>query len=116
MSNEFTGRTFKGLLRDSWELLVLGVPFDVQGYTYFQLTHAATTPRGSHLTSFFLYIIKKLVGRLSGFRAFSPWSMVHFSFSAVTRISPKLESTLVLPLSRHAAVEIVFWFSRINLT
>lgn len=39
---------------------------------YFQLTQAATTPKGSHLTSLCLYINKKFVGRLSGCSAFSP--------------------------------------------
>lgn len=94
---------------------VFAMLFRGNRFTYFQLTHAATTPNGSHLTSFFLYIIKKLVGLLSGVKAFSPWSIVHLSFSAVTRISPKLESTRVLPLSKHAAAEMVCWFSRTNL-
>lgn len=83
--------------------------------THFQLTHAATTPNGSHRTSFFLYIIRRFVGLLSGLSAFSPWSIVHLSFSAVTSISPKLESTLVFPESRHAAVDIVSWLSSMNL-
>lgn len=112
----FVRKQFMISLQGSWERDVsLAFKFKVQERTYFQLTQAATTPSGSHRTSFFLYIIKKLVGRLSGFRAFSPWLMVHLSFSAVTRISPKLESTRVLPLSRQAAVEMVFWFSRTNL-
>lgn len=71
---------------------------------YFQLTHAARTPNGSQRTSLCLYIIKKFVGRRSGLNAFSPCWIVHFSFSRVTRISPSIASTLVLPESRHATV------------
>lgn len=71
---------------------------------YFQLTQAARTPNGSHRTSLCLYIIKKLVGRRSGLNAFSPCWIVHFNFSTVTRISPNIASTLVLPESRHATV------------
>lgn len=71
---------------------------------YFQLTHAARTPNGSHRTSLCLYIIKKLAGRRSGLNAFSPCWIVHFNFSTVTRISPNIASTLVLPESRHATV------------
>lgn len=74
---------------------------------YFQLTQAATTPNGSHRTSLTLYIIKKFVGRLSAFNALSPCVIVHFNFSAVTRISPNEASTRVLPESRHAAVAMV---------
>lgn len=71
---------------------------------YFQLTHAVRTPNGSHRTSLCLYIIKKFVGRRSGLNAFSPCWIVHFSFSRVTRISPSIASTLVLPESIHATV------------
>ena len=45
---------------------------EVSEDAYFQLTQAATTPKGSHLTSLYLYINKKFVGRLSGCSAFSP--------------------------------------------
>ena len=83
--------------------------------TYFQLTHAATTPNGSHLTSFDLYIIRKLVGLFSGRSAFSPCLIVHFSFSTVTKISPSEASTFVLPESRHATVAMVSWLSRMKL-
>ena len=65
------------------------------GETYFQLTQAARMPRGSQRTSFFLYSMRRFVGRRSGRRAASPCLMVHCSFSAVTRISPKLASILV---------------------
>lgn len=44
---------------------------------YFQLTQAATTPNGSHLTSLCLYIIKKFVGLRSGRNAISPCLIVH---------------------------------------
>lgn len=82
---------------------------DVQ--TYFQLTQAATTPIGSHLTSLSLYIIRKFVSLLSGRNAFSPCCIVHFSFSTVTSISPRDASILVLPESRQAVVAMVSWFS-----
>ncbi len=82
---------------------------------YFQLTQAATTPNGSHRTSLTLYIIKKFVGRFSALNAFSPCVMVHFSFSVVTRISPNEASIRVLPESRHAAVAMTSWFSRMYL-
>lgn len=55
------------------------------------------------------------MGRLSGVSAFSPWSIVHFNFSAVTRISPKEASTLVLPESRQQAVTMSSWWSRTYL-
>lgn len=80
---------------------------DVWGQAYFQLTHAATTPNGSHRTSLYLYIIRKLVGLLSGLSAFSPCCMVHFNFSTVTKISPRDASTFVFPESRQAAVAMV---------
>ncbi len=74
--------------------------------TYFQLTQAATTPNGSQRTSLALYAMRKVVGRRSGRKAVSPCKMVHLSFSAVTKISPKEASIMVLPESRHAAVAI----------
>ena len=83
---------------------------------YFQLTQAATTPSGSHRTSLTLYIIKKFVGRFSALSAFSPCAIVHFSFSAVTKISPNDASIRVFPESRHAATEIASWLSRMYLT
>ena len=85
------------------------------GETYFQLTQAARTPRGSQRTSFFLYSIRRFVGRRSGRRAASPCLMVHCSFSAVTRISPKLASILVLPESRQATVAMRSWLLRMYL-
>ena len=72
--------------------------------THFQLMQAATTPNGSQRTSPDLYIIKKLVGRLPGFKLFSPCTIVHFSFSTVTSISPRMASIFVLPESRHATL------------
>ena len=75
-----------------------------EAVTNFQLTQAATTPSGSHLTSFSLYIIKKFLGRRSDRNASSPCCMVHFSFSTVTKISPSDASIIVLPESRHAAL------------
>ena len=81
--------------------------FEGDRNTYFQLTHAASTPNGSQRTSLYLYIIKKFVGRCSGLNAFSPCSIVHLSFSTVTKISPKLASTMVLPESRQANLAIV---------
>ena len=75
--------------------------------TYFQLTQAATTPNGSHLTSLCLYIIKKFVGVHSGRKALCPCFIVHCNFSTVTNISPKDASILVLPESRHATVAIL---------
>lgn len=83
--------------------------------THFQLTQAATTPSGSHLTSLCLYISKKFVGLLSAFNAFSPCCIVHFNFSTVTRISPRKASILVFPESRHAILAIDSWFSRTYL-
>jgi hypothetical protein len=83
--------------------------------TYFQLTQAATTPNGSQMTSFHLYIIKKLVSLFSRFKLSSPYLIVHLSFSTVTRISPRLASTIVLPESRHATRAMASWFSRMNL-
>ena len=73
----------------------------------FQLTQAATMPNGSHRTSLCLYIIRKLVGLLSGRSAFSPCFMVHCSFSTVTNVSPSMASTFVFPESRHATVAMV---------
>jgi hypothetical protein len=82
--------------------------------THFQLTQAATTPRGSQMTSFDLYIIKKLVSLFSLFKLFSPCLMVHLSFSTVTNISPRLASTIVLPESRHAILAMISWLLRMN--
>ena len=96
-------------------MLLLYRLYLLRGFTYFQLTQAATTPNGSHLTSFCLYIIKKFVGLFSGLNAFSPCCMTHFSFSAVTRISPKLASTFVFPESKHDIVAIVSWFASMYL-
>lgn len=101
-------------LQDSWYMsVVLLLKGDK---THFQLTQAATTPSGSHMTSFDLYIIKKFVSRFSLFKLFSPCLIVHLSFSTVTKISPRLASTIVLPESRHAILAIVSWLLRINLS
>ena len=81
--------------------------FSSRSKTYFQLTHAAMTPKGSHLTSLSLYIMRKFVGLLSGRNDFSPCRMVHFSFSTVTKISPRDASILVFPESRHAIVAMI---------
>lgn len=77
--------------------------------------HAAKTPNASHLTSLYLYIIRRFVGLLSGFKAFSPCCMVHFNFSTVTSISPSDASIFVFPESRHATVAMASWLSRIYL-
>ena len=83
--------------------------------THFQLTQAATTPSGSHLTSLCLYHIKKFEGLLSAVKAFSPCFIVQFNFSIVTKISPRKASILVFPESRHAIVAIDSWLSRTYL-
>ena len=82
---------------------------------YFQLTKAAMTPKGSHLTSLYLYIMRKFVGLFSGLSDLSPCFIVHFSFSTVTSISPREASISVLPESRHATLAIVPWLSRMYL-
>ncbi len=74
------------------------------GEPHFQLIQAASTPKGSQRTSLCLYIMMKLVGRRSGWSTFSPCLIVHWSFSMVTKISPTIASTFVLPESRHATV------------
>ena len=82
---------------------------------YFQLTKAAMTPKGSHLTSLYLYIKTKFVGLFSGLTDLTPCFIFNFSFSTVTNISPREASTSVLPESRHATRAMVPWLSRMYL-
>lgn len=60
--------------------------------------------------------MRKFVGLDSGANAFSPCSIVHFNFSAVTRISPNAASTRVFPESRQQAVTISSWWSSTYLS
>ncbi|KAH6605612.1 hypothetical protein Trco_004765 [Trichoderma cornu-damae] len=57
--------------------------------------------RGDHAERLVIF-----VGLRDGRRASSPCASVHWIFSTVTRISPSWASTMVLPLSRQATVQI----------
>lgn len=82
--------------------------------THFQLTQAATTPKGCHITSCHLYAINRLPGLFSLLRLSSPCLMTHLNFSAVTNISPNIASTIVFPESKQATRAIASWFSSTN--